>query len=305
MEEGRVNVTPEQISSFFATLIATIDGIPAHFVLNMDEMGHQDWADRQRLTCYIPATVPGDSVYMPVSRLGKRITLIACIAADGSYLRPTVIIPRKTVDSDLPITGLTGEKVEIYKQPKGYIVTELFENWFETTLVPELRKRRDIFGYQGPAVLLLDGCTAHSSPKISALCDENHVIPLAFPPHSSNQVQPLDLSIFGITKRLVARVNRMESMNVQTDHIAKVVCSFMAAATPVNIVKTFCRAGICLVLDDGIVRCRVCPDHARCLLVPITTNLPSIPDEDEDDMEAELYLEHCASLLFNSDDASE
>jgi hypothetical protein len=115
----------------------------------------------------------------------------------------------------------------------------------------------------------------------------------------------LDLSIFGITKRLVARVNRMESMNVQTDHIAKVVCSFMAAATPVNIVKTFRRAGICLVLDDDIVRCRVCRDRAHYLLDPITASLLPIPDEDEDDMEADLYLEHRASLLFNSDDASE
>jgi hypothetical protein len=119
MEQGRVDVAPEQISSFFAILIATIDGIPAHFVLNMDEMDHQDWADRQRLTCFVPAALPDGSVYMPVSRLGKRITIIACIAADGSYLTPTVIIPRKTVDSDLPITGPTGEKVKVYKQRKG------------------------------------------------------------------------------------------------------------------------------------------------------------------------------------------
>jgi hypothetical protein len=37
----------------------------------------------------------------PVSRQGKRITLIACVAADGSYLRPAVIIPRKTYDDYL------------------------------------------------------------------------------------------------------------------------------------------------------------------------------------------------------------
>jgi hypothetical protein len=37
---------------------------------------------------------------MPVSRTGKRITLMACIAADSSVLKPQVIVPRKTVDSD-------------------------------------------------------------------------------------------------------------------------------------------------------------------------------------------------------------
>jgi hypothetical protein len=97
----------------------------------------------------------------------------------------------------------------------------------------------------------------------------------------------------------------MESMNVQSDHIAKVVCAFMAAATPGNIVKTFRRAGICVVLDDDVLRCRVCPDRAQCLIAPISAALPEVPDDDEDDMEADLYVEQCASLLFDGDDTSD
>jgi hypothetical protein len=54
---------------------------------------------------------------------------MACIAADGSHLKPTVIIPRKTIDSDLATTGLTTEKLNVSKQPKGFLVTELCENW--------------------------------------------------------------------------------------------------------------------------------------------------------------------------------
>jgi hypothetical protein len=37
----------------FASLMTAIDAVSAHFVLNMDEMGHQDWADRQVQTCYV------------------------------------------------------------------------------------------------------------------------------------------------------------------------------------------------------------------------------------------------------------
>jgi hypothetical protein len=54
-------------------------------------------------------------------RCGKRITLLACIGADGSYMKPLVIIPRKTVDADLMLSGLTPEKVAVASQPKGFV----------------------------------------------------------------------------------------------------------------------------------------------------------------------------------------
>jgi hypothetical protein len=46
MEQECIDVTPEQMTSFFASLIVTAESVPEHFVMNMDEMGHQDWADR-------------------------------------------------------------------------------------------------------------------------------------------------------------------------------------------------------------------------------------------------------------------
>jgi hypothetical protein len=84
----------------------------SHLILffNIDEMGHQDWADRGQQTCVVPAADHDDYVYMPVSRAGKRITLMACIATDGSAIKPQIIIPRKTINDDLVLTGLTPEK---------------------------------------------------------------------------------------------------------------------------------------------------------------------------------------------------
>jgi hypothetical protein len=70
------------------------------------------------------------------------MTLVASAAADGSYLKPFVIIPRKTVDTDCPFTGLTKEKLLVESQPKGFITTEIFEAWFGETLLPEFRARR-------------------------------------------------------------------------------------------------------------------------------------------------------------------
>jgi hypothetical protein len=93
MEDKRMQVTNEQLMEHF------------HFVFNMDEMGHQDWADRRIKTCYVSLEVKENQVYVPVSCAGKRITLVACIAANGSYLKPMIVIPRKTVDRDLFLLG--------------------------------------------------------------------------------------------------------------------------------------------------------------------------------------------------------
>jgi hypothetical protein len=59
-----------------------------------------------------------------VSRKGKRITLIACIAANGSFLRPALVIARKAFDDDLLLFWYTREKMEIYDQQRAYIDRE-------------------------------------------------------------------------------------------------------------------------------------------------------------------------------------
>jgi hypothetical protein len=299
MEDKRLEVTQEQIADYFAVLDRDVQGKPAHFVFNMDEMGHQEWADRKQKTVYVPAHHEGADIPVPVARCGKRITLVACIGLDGSYLKPMVIIPRKTVDPDLAPTGLTEEKVDIVHQPKGYINTQLFDQWFKEIFILELVHRRRHFGYDGEAILLLDGCSCHSSDKFRRLCEQHKVVAIFFPPHSSNQVQPLDLSVFGNTKKAIRRANRLEAVNIQTDHIVKVVNSFMAAATTCNVVGAFRRAGLVLfVEDDGRPYCRVSRFHAKALLKPMREALPTPEEEDESDIDSDALFEACQGLDF-------
>jgi hypothetical protein len=89
----------------------------------------------------VPAHHSGDLVYYPVSRTGKHIILLACLAADGLFLKPTVVIPRKAYDEDLLFFGITTEKVELYSQEKGHISKSIFDNWFGTVFIPKLEKR--------------------------------------------------------------------------------------------------------------------------------------------------------------------
>jgi hypothetical protein len=101
MENTRMQVPDSAIFDHFVNLAHAIEGVPAHFVFNMDEMGHQAWADAHSKVVFVPHDAP-EQVYYPVPRSGKRITLIACIAADGSIVRPCVVIPRKTYSDGYP-----------------------------------------------------------------------------------------------------------------------------------------------------------------------------------------------------------
>jgi hypothetical protein len=62
--------------------------------------------------------------------------------------------------------------------------------------------------------------------------------------------------------------------------------------------------GICLVKDGGQAFCRVRPDQARRLLVPLESGLPNIENSmlaDSDEEEVQTYLEEYADLLYDLD----
>jgi hypothetical protein len=66
----------------------------------MNEMSHQDRADAHEEVCFVPREFEGHEIFYLVSRTGKRITLIAYVAAEGSYLGLWLIIPKKAFDNE-------------------------------------------------------------------------------------------------------------------------------------------------------------------------------------------------------------
>jgi hypothetical protein len=129
-----------------------------------------------------------------------------------------------------------------------------------------IEQRREPTHYSGPAVLILDGCSAHDGDFFLDLCMEHNVIRLPIPAHSSNEVQPLDLCIFGVTKRLMTRLNRIDETNVQSVHRARLFSAFHSACKPVNVNASFRSAGIALHRDDGMLMCHGDIEEYRCLL---------------------------------------
>jgi hypothetical protein len=115
--------------------------------------------------------------------------------------------------------------------------------------------------------LILDGCSAHDGDFFLDLCLEDNVIPFPIPPHSPNQVQPLDLRVFGITKGLVTRLNQTGEADIQSLHIAKLFSAFHSARNRVNIIAFFRNAGMILHLEEeASPMCYVDIEQCRYLL---------------------------------------
>jgi hypothetical protein len=306
MEAERMNVPDQAVYTWFENLSRSIDGVPPHFVFNMDEMGHQDYADAKVKRCLLPAHVNDSRPCYEVSRRGKRITLIGCVVADGSYLRPALIVSRSTYEDEVLEYGLTEEKLEVYSQKHAFIDRDIFFDWMKDTFAPALEIRRQIHHYAGPAYLLLDNCSAHFGPDISQLCTAHNVHLLFIPPHSSHFLQCLDVCIFGLTKRIISSLNRTEDVNIQTQHLIKMVNGFLAAATPTNIIKSFKNAGISVTRNGRSLACLATiatvrlfrpregePAHAA--IEPNPNHIPIPENLETHDVDG--YIMNCAAML--------
>ena len=117
----------------------------------------------------------------------------------------------------------------------------------------------------------MDGCSCHRSAYLDRLFDENGIVVVPLQAHSSDQVQALDLGIFGNHKSAQARIHLPTEMSKQTQQVIRAVSAFQTIAHPYAITSAFTKAGITPVFREG--RCFVA-------ITPWTaTRVRNLPDE--------------------------
>jgi len=55
-------------------------------------------------------------------------------------------------------------------------------------------------------LLILDGHGSHLTPEFDQICSDNDIIPICMPAHSSNYLQPLDVSVFAPLKKAYGKL---------------------------------------------------------------------------------------------------
>jgi hypothetical protein len=71
METARLQVTPEQTGDFLIDSMSVTERTPARF-FDMEDMGHQKWADMKISICSLPAFHLDYYMNVPIPRTGKR-----------------------------------------------------------------------------------------------------------------------------------------------------------------------------------------------------------------------------------------
>ena len=147
---------------------------------------------------------------------------MACIALDGSRLKPLIVTRNKTVSSLMFENGYTKENLILVSTPKGFVNEHVFAHWLREVFFPAVDERRAVLRRQlgtfdEKAILIIDGCKAHKLDPFRQLLVEKNITVVFLVPHSSHLTQPLDLGIFGRLKSLTrdeaSYVMRLEELD--------------------------------------------------------------------------------------------
>ena len=253
MEDSRNFCDESEIDSYLQQLedVLRVGQVPAAFIMNIDEAGFAEYVDTHNSVRIVPASYAQKTVPVPVSRAEKRASLLAGICADGDTLKPMIVVPRDTMERELILRGYTVDKIHFAHSEKGYMTTDLFLQWAEKSFFPEIRRKRAFHDYYGPAILILDQYGSHCSDTFVSMCEDENVVCMFIPAHTSDQLQPCDLGVFAIQKRWSANIQISEDLNRQTKQIVKIIDSFRMATTFKNVTAAFRRAGIVTFIDES------------------------------------------------------
>ena len=280
MEQQRMEVTGEQISLYFQTLRDALEGVPASLVFNLDESGFQRYADAQNQVIIVEKA--RQCHFFGVPRAEKRATFLATVCADGGTVKPLVILPRATIESELLLAGYTQDRVVLAHSETGFVTTEIFIRYVKEILIPHINFRRWELNYSEPAVVIWDNCSCHCHDAIRELLDVNNVRLVSLPPHSSDQLQPLDVGLFGNMKGAQTRVHVPDEMSMQSRQVIRIWSAFHATFHPLAITSAFRRAGVSTRLESGRLFCVVTPGTCGALRCEIPERFEDLRKLDSD-----------------------
>ncbi len=173
---------------------------------------------------------------------GTLVTGCCFISASGTYLPPVLIFPRRHVKPHM-----------LHGAPPGTLALAHPSGWMTSTSFEEVMKhfvRHTNSSVENRSLLIMDNHETHLTPNVINYARQHGVTILTIPPHCSNRIQPLDVSVY---KSLKLHYNRaMDSwmlshpgQTVSIYEIAEIFGeAFTKSMTPTNIISGFATPGI-------------------------------------------------------------
>lgn len=173
---------------------------------------------------------------------GSLVTSCYIVNAAGNVLPPVIIFPRVNFKEHM----LRGA-------PTGSLGLATQSGWMNGELFVEVLRhfvKYSCSSPENPSVLILDNHESHLKIEAIEIAKENGVTILTIPPHCSNRLQPLDVSVFAPFKSFYnASVDSWMMRNPGKTVSIYDVAGFIGEAhekamTPANIISGFRKTGI-------------------------------------------------------------
>lgn len=177
--------------SFLEDVVTTVqmEEIPPELIMNWDQTGIK----------LVPA-----SSYTMEQRGSKRVE----IGGEGDKRQITAIFCGTLYGDFLPLQliykGKTPRCHPRYKFPADWNITHSPKRWsnentmleyIDNIIVPYVKATRELIGEEKPALVIMDNFKGQVVESVTACLEENNIHTCLLPPNTTDELQPMDLSV--------------------------------------------------------------------------------------------------------------
>lgn len=226
---------------------------------------------------------------------GTSVTTCFFICAQGSFLPPVMILPRKNVNSGMSKEAYPGTLC--LANQSGWMTRDIFVEAIKHFI------RHSSNSKENPSLLICDNVDSHLTVETIRLCKENGVTLFTVPPHTTHKTQPLDVGVYGPFQCSYDKAIHLWTLNHPGEpatiyevagFVKAAACESMKAG---NILSAFAKTGI-IPFNDKIFQ-----DHEY-----VKSNVTFIPEEEnlnEEEQEQEAFEENINQESNNNKENSE
>jgi hypothetical protein len=162
-EDTRMQVTKDMCKIHVRDLELYVQNVPTELILNLDEVGSQEWSGRKKRDVIIPHQPSPRRIEYSVPRKEKRISCIATILMAGDVLMPLLVIHRKSADDAVWEDGWRDEQdFLIHSNDTSYVTRPIFKEHIRDIFLKYFDATRETMHVENFAgVFLSDTCSSH------------------------------------------------------------------------------------------------------------------------------------------------
>lgn len=221
-----------------------------------------------------------DDVSITSKEKGETVSVLVCCSATGHFIPPLVLMKGKRYRAEYSYGLPPGSQVKM--TDSGYISTEGFSSFLN------MFQSHTSSSKENPSLLVVDGHSTHiKDPDLLSFANDNGIIMICLPPHTTHWLQPLDRSIFKPMKCYYYEAVNVWVRNNPGQSLGK--CEFGKlfntawgkSATPSNAANGFRACGLYPLDPDAV------PNHAYLKQHPDQVDSSMISQTTDDNLMAQ------------------